>query len=206
MRYLLDKSYDRQGVITFVGNHYQLVKADRELLKRGVYPDAIAQARQNKLIAPELVTNRPLAVDGHNLIITIESALLGRTLVAADDGVIRDTAGVHGSYRRQAVTDQALALILRFLKPLAPESILFLLDAPLSQSGELASRITAHIRAIGLSGVARAVPVPEKELFEFPGLVASGDSVIIDRVKEPLDLAGHVIRNALPELEMVTLR
>ena len=206
LRYLLDKNYDRKGTVTFVGNHYQLTKADREILKRGVYPDSVAKARWNKLLKPELLNNRPLAVDGHNVVITVESALLGRTLIASDDGLIRDTAGIHGSYRQQKITRKALELILNFLKAITPEFVLFLFDAPLSQSGELALTVTKNLSLYGLQGMARAVPVPEKELYDFQGPVASSDSVIIDRVKEPFDLAGQIIRKTLSEAKVVSLR
>ncbi|MEE9435712.1 MAG: DUF434 domain-containing protein [Candidatus Adiutricales bacterium] len=206
LRYLLDKNYDRKGAVTFVGNHYQLTKADREILKRGVYPDSVAKARWNKLLKPELLNNRPLAVDGHNVVITVESALLGRTLIASDDGLIRDTAGIHGSYRQQKITRKALELILNFLKAITPEFVLFLFDAPLSQSGELALTVTKNLSLYGLQGMARAVPVPEKELYDFQGPVASSDSVIIDRVKEPFDLAGQIIRKTLSEAKVVSLR
>jgi hypothetical protein len=206
LRYLLDKNYDRKGAVTFVGNHYQLTKADREILKRGVYPDSVAKARWNKLLKPELLNNRPLAVDGHNVVITVESALLGRTLIASDDGLIRDTAGIHGSYRQQKITRKALELILNFLKAITPEFVLFLFDAPLSQSGELALTVTKNLSLYGLQGMARAVPVPEKELYDFQGPVASSDSVIIDRVKEPFDLAGQIIRKTISEAKVVSLR
>jgi hypothetical protein len=206
LRYLLDKNYDRKGAVTFVGNHYQLTKADREILKRGVYPDSVAKARWNKLLKPELLNNRPLAVDGHNVVITVESALLGRTLIASDDGLIRDTAGIHGSYRQQKITRKALELILNFLKAITPEFVLFLFDAPLSQSGELALTVTKNLSLYGLQGMARAVPVPEKELYDFQGPVASSDSVIIDRVKEPFDLAGQIIRKTISEVKVVSLR
>ncbi len=206
LRYLLDKNYHRKGAVTFVGNHYQLTKADREILKRGVYPDSVAQARRNKLLKPEILNNRPLAVDGHNVLITVESALLGRTLIASDDGLIRDTAGIHSSYRQQKITGKALEFILNFLMPIAPESVLFLFDAPLSQSGELALTVTRNLPLYHLQGMARAVPVPEKELYGFQGPVASSDSVIIDRVKEPFDLAGQIIRKTISEAKVVSLR
>jgi hypothetical protein len=145
-------------------------------------------------------------VDGHNVVITVESALLGRTLIASDDGLIRDTAGIHGSYRQQKITRKALELILNFLKAITPEFVLFLFDAPLSQSGELALTVTKNLSLYGLQGMARAVPVPEKELYDFQGPVASSDSVIIDRVKEPFDLAGQIIRKTISEAKVVSLR
>ncbi|MBW2061554.1 MAG: DUF434 domain-containing protein [Deltaproteobacteria bacterium] len=205
LRYLLEKGYPRPAALTFVGNHYQLIQAERELLNRGAYPDAVAKARQEKLARPWHVTGRPLGIDGHNVLITLESALLGRDLIEADDGLIRDIAGVFASYRPGAVTDQALELILDFLKRMVPESVLFLLDAPMSHSGDLASQITSALAARNLIGQAKAVPVPEKILYDFPGLVATSDSVLIDRAAEPFDLAGHLIKEHMPDLRIQTL-
>ncbi|MBW1708278.1 MAG: DUF434 domain-containing protein [Deltaproteobacteria bacterium] len=206
LRYLLDKGYSRAGALTFVGNRYQLSRAERELLNRGVYPDSIASARRAKLVRPEQVTGRPLGIDGYNVLITLESAYLGRDIIAADDGLIRDTAGLHSSYRQSEATAQALKLILNFLKLNSPESTLFLLDAPMSYSGELASRITSALAGQKLPGQARAVPVPEKKLYNFAGLVATSDSVVIDNVIEPFDLAGHLIKTRLPDVKIKTLR
>ena len=205
LRYLLAKGYPRAGALTFVGNHYQLDRTKRELLNRGVYPTAIARARRGRLVNPKEIIGRPLGVDGHNVLITLESAIQGRDLVAADDGCIRDTAGVHASYCANEVTDQAIEFILDFLTRWPPARILFLLDAPMSRSGELASRITAALSERNLTGRAKAVPVPEKDLYYFPGPVATSDSVLIDRTAEPFDLAGYVIRERLPGLKILTL-
>jgi len=204
-RYLLSRDYPRAGALNFTGNRYQLDKAEREILNRGVYPEAVSRVRREKLIDPDGIAGRPLGVDGHNVLITLESALLERTLVEADDGLIRDTAGIFASYRPRDVTDRALTMILEFIESLKPASVLFLLDAPLSRSGDLAGRVGAALAGRDLTGQARAVPVPERELYNFPGPVASSDSVLIDRVAEPFDLAGCLIRRRWPDLHILKL-
>ncbi|MBW2092686.1 MAG: hypothetical protein JRI34_11280, partial [Deltaproteobacteria bacterium] len=40
----------------------------------------------------------------------------------------------------------------------------------------------------------------------FPGLVATSDSVLIDRTKEPFDLAGHLIKEHIPDVKIKILR
>ncbi len=52
---------------------------------------------------------------------------------------------------------------------------------------------------MGLRGDARAVRVPETILLGYQGVVATSDSVIIDGVERVVDLAGHVIRNRVPD-------
>ncbi len=198
LRYLLSRDYPRTGTLTFVGNHYQLPRDEREILYRGVYPDSVAQARQNKLIPPESMEGRSIGVDGHNVLITLESALSGRVIVSCDDGVIRDTSGVSHAFRPTDLTLQALDLVLDHVVNYNMRSILFLLDAPMSLSGELASQISAAMSGRGIMGRARAVPDPDAELSSFPGIVATSDSILIDRVDEPIDLAGHIIRQIMP--------
>ncbi len=205
LRYLLAKGYPRSAALTFVGNHYQLTRTERDFLNRGVYPDSVARARREKMVRPEQTAGRSLGVDGYNVLITMESALLGRDLIEADDGLIRDIAGLYASYRPSEVTTQALNFILDFLKHIKPDTVLFLLDAPMSHSGEFARRITSVLADLGLSGQAKAVSAPEKELSRFPGLVATSDSVLIDRTPEPFDLAGHLIKKYLPGAKIITL-
>jgi hypothetical protein len=205
LRYLLGRGYPRLGALTFVGNHHQLDKASREVLGRGVFEQAAAKRRRERLIPASQVAGRPLSIDGHNVIITLESAALGLPLVEADDGLIRDIAGRHGSYQPGPTTETALAMLFEALARLRPSRVLFLLDAPLSKSGDLAQRVSAGLSQIGLEHEARAIPVPEAELVPFGGPVATSDSVLIDAVAEPFDLAGHAIRQLNPKPALTRL-
>ncbi|MFH1092385.1 MAG: DUF434 domain-containing protein, partial [Pseudomonadota bacterium] len=126
-RYLLGKGYARPGALMFVGNRYQLPKSEREILNRGVYPEAEARTRRERLVTSDRLKGRTVGLDGHNVLITVESALLGRELVACDDGLIRDTAGLSSSYRPSETTDRALDLILNYLERQKATSVLFFL-------------------------------------------------------------------------------
>lgn len=206
LRYLLSRDYPRTGALTFIGNYYQLPREERDILYRGVYPDSVARVRQHKLAPPGRMKGRSIGVDGHNVLITLESALSGRVLVNCDDGVIRDTTGISHAFRPSELTLQTLDLVLDFVVYHQAGSVLFLLDAPLSRSGELASQISALLAGREIMGRARAVPVPDAELSSFPGLVATSDSILIDRVKEPVDLAGHIIRHKIPKAPFVQVK
>ena len=206
LRYLLGRGYPRPGAVTFVGNHYQLPRSDRDILSRGVYPDPEATERRARLLGPESIKGRSVGVDGHNVLITLESALTGRTLVDCDDGPVRDIAAAAGSYQPSSVTIEAIDMTLDFLTRQGAASIMFLLDAPISRSGDLAAQIGSMMAGRGLIGRARAVPVPDAELAEFGGLTATSDSVLIDRASHPIDLAGLMIRELKPKVSLTRLK
>jgi len=191
-RYLLNRGYPRRAALELVGNRYQLTYDERHLLHRGVFSNEDAGSRREKLVPIKALRGRDLAIDGHNVLITVEAALSGRPLILADDGFIRDISGLSGNFRKSGQTEQAILLILNVLKKAKPHHILFLFDAPISKSGVLAREVRARMEREGLSGDARAEPVPEKTLIGFPGIVATSDTAIIDQSNELIDLAGHI--------------
>ena len=192
-RYLLIRRYPRKAALELVGNRYGLTYDERHLLHRGVFSSKDSQARRKKRIPIKQIRNKDLAIDGHNVIITIEAGLSGRPLVLADDGFVRDISGLSGSFTKSEVTEKAIQLILKVLKKRKPHKIIFLFDAPISMSGRLAEEIRDRLKRDNLLGDAMAVKVPEKILIGFSGIVATSDTDIIDRSKKVLDLAGYVI-------------
>ncbi|MFB3887544.1 MAG: DUF434 domain-containing protein [Thermodesulfobacteriota bacterium] len=198
-RYLLNHGYSRKASLELVGNRYQLNSDQRHLLHRGVYSDADSASRHKRRLSVRKVRGKELAIDGYNVIITIEAGLARRLLILGDDGFIRDISGLSGSYRRTERTEAALRLILDALKKLKPSQTLFLFDAPISMSGAMAREVRALLKKENLPGDAKAVKVPEKILTGYPGVVATSDTAVIDQSKNVLDLAGHILmqRNKL---------
>lgn len=194
-RYLLNRGYPRKAALELVGNRYQLISDHRQLLHRGVFSDADSESRQKKRISIGRIRNRDLAIDGYNVIITIEAGLSGRPLILGDDGFIRDISGLSGNFRKTERTEEALQWVLDALKKATPRQSLFLFDAPISNSGKLAQEVRTRLKKDDLSGDAKAVKVPEKILIGYPGLVATSDTAIIDRSKEVVDLAGDILKN-----------
>jgi len=192
-RYLLNRRYPRKAALELVGNRYGLTFDERHLLHRGVFSSKDSQARRKKRIYIKEIRNKDLAIDGHNVLITIEAGLSGRPLVLGDDGYFRDISGLSGSFKKTKRTEEAVQFIIRTLKEWKPRQTLFLLDAPISMSGRLAEEIRDRLKRENLLGDAMAVKVPEKILIGFPGIVATSDTDIIDGSKKVLDLAGYVI-------------
>lgn len=193
-RYLLNKGYPRKAALELVGNRYGLTSDDRHLLHRGVFSNSDSKSRQKKIISIKEVQNKDLAIDGHNIVITIEAGLSGRPLISGDDGFIRDISGLSGSFRKTETTEKAIQFIIHAIKKIKPCHTLFLFDAPISMSGKLAQEVRSWLKKENLSGDAMAVKVPEKILIGFPGVIATSDTAIIDQSKKVLNLAGYILK------------
>ena len=205
-RYLLNRVYPRKASLELVGNHYQLTSDERHLLHRGVFSDGDARKRLRKKISVQKISGQELAIDGYNVVITIEAALSGRPLVFGDDGFLRDISGLSGNFRRTGRTEESLRLIYAFLKERKPRRTMFLFDAPISKSGRLAEEVRKHLKEMNIPGDAETVRVPEDILIGFPGIVATSDTAIIDQSARIVDLASLVIRQRIPSVSILRFK
>jgi len=196
-RYLLNRGYPRKAALELVGNRYGLTSDERHLLHRGIFSDADSKSRRKSKIPIGKVRNRDLAIDGYNILITIETGLSDRPLILGDDGFIRDISGLSGNFKKTEKTEEAFQLILDIVKRVKPLKTLFLFDSPISMSGELAQEVRSLLKKESLLGDAKAVKVPEKILIGYPGVIATSDTAIIDQSKEVVDLAGDIIKKRI---------
>ncbi|MBF0495852.1 MAG: DUF434 domain-containing protein [Deltaproteobacteria bacterium] len=206
LRYLLTHGYPRAASLTLVGNRYNLNAAGRHILHRGVFGPTEAEARKEKLLPPDRIKGRILAVDGHNVVITLESALTGITLIWADDGLVRDIAGVRGGHTLTPVTEQAVSLLAEAIYSLQPAEILAYFDAPISHSGLLAAMTQEQLARLGIDNTAMAVKTPDDEIAARKDAVAAtSDSHLADRVTHLFDLAAHIIFTRLKPRSLIRL-
>jgi hypothetical protein len=181
-RFLLSRGYPRKSALALVGNRYGLDEIARRLLHRGVFAPALAAARRAKLRRLRDLPGRPLGLDGHNVLITLECAERNLPLVAADDGFIRDVGEVSRAFRVSPAADHTTG----------PLEVFY--DAPLSRSGELARRTREIFSSRRIAVQTQAVPVPERVLSGFPGAIVTSDTALIDAHETVVDLAGEIIR------------
>jgi hypothetical protein len=205
-RYLLNKNYPRKATLELIGNRYGLTSDERHLLHRGVFSNSDSRSRRGKRISAKEIQGRDLAIDGHNVLITIEAGLSGRPLISGDDGFLRDISGLSGSFKKTETTEKAIQQIIHTLKNMKPRKTLFLFDAPISMSGKLAYEVRGVLKKENLSGDAMAVKVPEKILIGFPGVIATSDTAIIDQSKKVLDLAGIILRKKTKLESLIRLK
>jgi hypothetical protein len=196
--WLQNRRYPRKTGLEWVGNRYQLHGLERQFLQRGVFSQWQLLSRRAKRCLGADWQSENLVVDGHNVQITVESGILGRPLLLANDGVVRDLAGQSAHFKCSEVSELALQAILQCLSEFRPREILVLFDAPMHHSGLLASRYRRQMKMLGLRGDARTAPVPEREFPYAESVVASSDQAVLDAATRWLDLARRVLARSGP--------
>lgn len=191
--YLQNRLYPRGAALELAGNRYGLDAVERMLLSRGLFGQREALSRRSKRITGSLWRRKVLFVDGHNVQITIESHILSRPLLKANDGALRDLAGQSARFRLTETGNMAMDLIFHYFDAFPPREVFFLFDQPMSRSGELAAAYRERLKKSGIRGDARAVPVPEREFPYDECVVASSDRAVLDCSSEWIDLACRVI-------------
>lgn len=201
---LLDRGYKMKQVIEFTGNHYQLSARERTAIQRTASATADYEKRKATLLPFDCAKDGPLYIDGFNLIITLEVALSGSPVLLGKDGVYRDLAGLRGTYRLIDKTDTAILLIGKALQELEVPAATFYLDAPVSNSGRLKSRILELSEPWGIPTEVELVPDTDGILANGERTV-TGDSVILDACRSWFNLSRKIIDDSIPDAWIVDL-
>lgn len=186
--YLLERGYGRKAALDLVTARWGLSKLERLALYRCVFDSRTSARRLAKLVlhAPRL------AVDGFNVLTTIQSALAGDTLIATTDGFVRDLSATLRRVEVGPLLLTSLVLMLSYLSRLSAREVVVVLDAQVSRSGELARAA----RSLMPSYVAEGDAVTSNRTDSFLAslgdryCVTTSDSVLVDRVNTVLDLGG----------------
>ena len=218
--WLLGRGWSLGTAIQAVGNHHQLVQRQRVALTRGCCaPDTAQGRRARERIEPatpgelwvepaapgELwVEPGELWIDGFNAVITVEVALAGGPLVRGVDGVLRDLAGLRGSYRLVEQTARAIDELHRALSSMRPTGVHWLLDRPVSNSGRLREALEARAAREAWTSTFALVADADQELYDKP-LVVTGDAVILDRCPAWSNLVSTTVERSIPDAWVVDL-
>lgn len=199
MSWLLGRGYADKSSLKIVGDRYDLSQRQRLAVMWCSCADAQCEARMARGVSPEAVAERPLLLDGYNILITIEAALAGGVLFIARDGCIRDLASIHGTYRKVAETLPAIETIAHILEKLYLRDVTWLLDKPVSNSGRLKKLILQYAEDHNLNWTVELVPNPDKDLIQSETLIATSDSAVLDQCTQWFNLARHIINTIAPE-------
>lgn len=139
------------------------------------------------------MAGQALWIDGFNVLTTVELALGGGVIHAARDGCSRDIAGVHGTYRKVEETRPAIVEVGILLEKLRVSEAVWLLDSPVGNSGRLAQLLREIAVARSWNWEVRTARNPDVELIATDQIVATADSMILDRCGRWFNLAREVI-------------
>jgi len=192
VRWLLDRGYKMGGTVDFVGGHYQLSSRQRIALQRATASKRQYEQRKATMLPMEFAKDGCIYIDGFNLIITLEVALSGSVLILGNDGVLRDLAGLRGTYSIIEQTDMALYFIGESLRKFAVPEVNFFLDAPVSNSGKLRQKIVEHSVGWEIPVAVELVPNTDAILAQKARIV-TGDSVLLDECGSWFNLSKQIV-------------
>ena len=194
---LLTKGYADKSALKLVGDRFSLTQRQRLAVMRSSCSDQQLQRRLQRLVPVEALAGRPIAIDGYNLLITLEAALSGGLIFRGRDGCFRDLASIHGTYRKVEETIPAVKLIGEFLMGIRVAQALWLLDSPVSNSGRLKTLIAQLARENNWPWEIRLTISPDAELSKMDTIVVSTDSIILDACPQWTNLAAEIITQRL---------
>jgi hypothetical protein len=206
LSWLLSRGYAEPSALKVVGDHYNLTARQRTAVMRSSCSDAALADRLSREISAAGVTNRSLHIDGYNVLTTIEAALGGGVILHTRDTTFRDMASIHGSYRKVAETLPALELAGEALVELKIAMATWYLDQPVSNSGRLKTMMTDVAKSRGWRWDFQIVPDPDAILARSSEIVASADSVILDRCRSWFSLGKQIVTREVPDAWLVDLR
>jgi hypothetical protein len=206
LSWLLSRGYAMTSSLKLVGDRYTLTERQRTAISRASCTDEARIGRNERALPWESLSGAEVAIDGFNLLITLEAALGGGLILHCRDGCLRDLASMHGSYRSVQETELALTLIGDALEAVAPSSVLWLLDSPVSNSGRLASAIRTLARERNWPWQVELVFNPDAVLRVSEQIVVTSDSLILDAAARWVNVSAFLIHEQIPDAWILDLR
>jgi hypothetical protein len=202
---LLTKSYADKSALKLVGDKFSLTERQRLAIMRSACSDQQLVSRNRSRVELKELANQSIAIDGYNLLITIEATMSGGIIFKGRDGCFRDLASIHGTYRKVTETIPAVKLIGKFLQEIKVSKALWLLDSPVSNSGRLKTLIGELARENIWDWQIELLQSPDAELKKTDLVGASSDSVVLDECKRWVNLAAEIIRRKIQNPRIVDM-
>ncbi len=202
---LLTKGYSGKSALKLVGDRFSLTERQRLAIMRSACSDQQLASRKGREVKVADLAGQAVAIDGYNVLITIEAAMSGGVIFKGRDGCFRDLASIHGTYRKVTETIPAVKLIGSFLKEIGVTKALCLLDSPVSNSGRLKTLIGELAQKNVWVWEIELVTSPDAVLIKGDAIVASSDSVVLDGCLKWTNLAAEIINQKLPPAIVIDL-
>jgi hypothetical protein len=203
--WLLDHGYASHSATELVGNRHNLTSRQRLAVSRCACSDDAMHHRSSLEVPPTKLRGQELWLDGYNVLTLLESALAGGVVLLGRDRCCRDIAGIHRRYRKVNETAPALRLIGETTAGWGVNCVRWWLDKPVSNSGRLKTFIGETAKAAGWNMPVELDFNPDRVLWESENVIASSDSVVLDRCHGWVNLAKLVITERIPGARIVNL-
>jgi hypothetical protein len=198
LSWLLDRGYPKKAALKLVGDRHALRDRQRMAVQRCAASEEDRRARAARAVTERDLAGETLAVDGYNVLLTVEAALSGGVLLLGRDGVVRDLTSMSGHYRRMRSTRPALEAIAAFTAGASCRQLVWLFDRPISNSGRLKQAVDGLASAQGWPWQVELVASPDRDLIASEAIVATADSGVLDRCGRWFNLARAVVERWAP--------
>lgn len=202
---LLTRGYADKGSLKLVGDRYSLTERQRLAVMRCACSDQQLVSRKQREVEIAELMDRAIAIDGYNLLITIEAAISGGIIFKGRYGCYKDLASIHGTYRKVAETIPALQLIGRFLTEADVVDCMWFIDSPVSNSGRLKALIGDLAEKNGWKWSVELLFNPDTELIASDRTVATSDGIVLDKCEKWVNLAAEIIKRKMPLVQVIDL-
>ncbi|MEW6207648.1 MAG: DUF434 domain-containing protein [Acidobacteriota bacterium] len=203
---LLSRGYAHKSSLKLVGDRYRLTERQRIAVSRAACADAQIEKRNASRVEIESLRDERVAIDGFNLLITLEAALSGGVIALCRDHCLRDLSSVHGSYRSVDETRKAILLVGEALEEVKPSHVKWFLDRPVSNSIRLAQKMIDLGAERGWEWEVEVLMNPDAALIESNAIAITSDSLVLDRVERWANLADHLISSQVADAWIIDLR
>lgn len=206
LSWLLTRAYATPSALKLVGDRFNLSQRQRLAVMRAACSDQALADRRARMLPIADISGRTVLLDGYNVLTTIEAALSGGVVLACRDGCYRDMASIHGTYRKVEETPPALTLIGQTAAELAVAGCTWYLDSPVSNSGRLKALILDLAGQHGWKWNVEVVLNPDAVLSQSDGIIATADSVVLDRCGSWVNLAKEIVARRCAEAWVIDMR
>jgi hypothetical protein len=193
--YLLSRNYPAKASLALVGNRYQLVQRQLQALQGMSCSAKEISSRKERELSPAALKDQTILLDGFNVLIILETALSGGFVFEGLDGCYRDIASVHGTYKKAQHTEEALIIIGNTLQQLQLQKVIWVFDAPISNSGKLKGSCYELAEKHGFPWEIILDNHPDKYLINNKGLVCSSDGWVLNECTAWFNLGAYIIKN-----------
>ncbi len=205
LSWLLDRGYPPKASLRLVGDRHALRDRQRKALQRCAAGRTECRRRNRKRVEPGALAGSELAVDGYNILLTLEAALSGGVLLLGRDGVLRDLAAMSAHYRRVQTTRPALELLADYFYRHEVRAVHWYLDRPVSNSARLKALIEETVDGKRPPWQVELTERTDRLLARSPHVVATADSAILDRCGRWVNLTRALVETSITDAWIVDL-
>jgi len=193
LSWLLGRGYVERTALALVGDRYSLSARQRQAVARVACSDDLCCALAARRLSLSDLEGRTLAIDGFNVLVTLEAALGGAVVLLARDGCARDVSGVRGTWRRRAQTRLALGLAGDLLREAQVAGATWVLDHGVSNAGRLRALLQEAAAQSGWPWAVEVTDDADARLAQVGEVVASADREVLQRCGPWVSLAREAV-------------